>query len=208
MWRPAVVLPSAAATAGSALAFRVLGAQRGFWMVPPSTMALLALVVCVRFWIGLSVTATALDVMRAGYRWRPVRWVAPTTTFEIAVVSLALTLAVLAGLVALILPGVLLALRWSQAPLLILDGHAAWLDAAEASAVITHGRRTSILGLWLIAGCGLALTGWFVQGSTEMAAALGVSAIGPQAIGMLFHIATDAFSLALAAAVYHELAEP
>ena len=200
-----VLVPSAIATIGTALAFRALGTDHGFWLLSPPAMALVAIVLCVRFWIGVSVSATALTIMRAGDRWRPARWLSPMVAFEAGLVSLVLFVPVAAALVFLIVPGVLLALRWSQTVMLIVDRRAAWLDAAEASADLTHGRRTMIFALWMIAGAALGVAGWLGQTADDVAAAIGAPAMLVTAVDWLLQIAADAFSLVLVAAVYHAL---
>lgn len=201
----AVLVPSTIATIGTMLAFRALGTGNGFWRLSPPAMALLVVVLCVRFWIGLSVSATALTIMRAGDRWRPFRWLPPTVAFEAGLVSLVLVVPVAAALVFLIVPGVILALRWSQAAMLIVDRRSAWLDAAEASADLTHGRKVAIFAVWLIAGAALGAAGWLGQTVGEIAAAIRAPVLLVTAVDALFQIAADAFSLVLVAAVYHAL---
>jgi hypothetical protein len=201
----AVLVPSAIATIGAAIAFRALGTDAGFWRLPPPAMALVGLVLGVRFWIGLSVSATALAIMRAGYRWRPARWLSPMVAFEAGLVSLVLFVPVAAALVFLIVPGIVLALRWSQAVMLIVDRRAAWLDAAEASVDLTHGRRMVIFVVWMIAGAALGIAGWLGGTADAIAAAIGAPVMLVTAVDWLFQIVADAFSLVLVAAVYHAL---
>jgi hypothetical protein len=200
-----VLVPSALATIGAALAFRALGTDDGLWRLSTPAMTLLVIVLGVRFWIGLSVSATALTIMRAGYRWRPARWLSPMVAFEAGLVSLVLFVPVAAALVFLIVPGVLLALRWSQTVMLIVDRRAAWLDAAEASADLTHGRRMAIFALWMIAGAALGIAGWLGQTADDIAGAIGAPVMLVTAIDWLLQIGADAFSLVLVAAVYHAL---
>src|SRR5262245_3967986 len=109
---PSVLVPSATATIGSAVAFRALGAEQSFWVLTPGPMLLLTLVVIARFYLGLCVSATSLAIARANGRWRPTSWVAPTTAFEVGFVAICLALPILAGLLFLVVPGVWLALRW------------------------------------------------------------------------------------------------
>jgi hypothetical protein len=201
----AVLVPSAIATIVAMLAFRALGTGDGFWRLSPPAMALLAVVLCARFWIGLSVSATALTILRARDRWRPFRWLPPTVAFEAGLVSLVLVVPVAAALVFLIVPGILLALRWSQAVMLIADRRAAWLDAAEASADLTHGRKVAIFAVWMIAGAVLGVAGWLGGTADEIAAASGAPTRLVIGVDALFQVAADAFSLVLVAAVYHAL---
>jgi hypothetical protein len=201
----AVLVPSALATIGTILAFRALGTDDGFWLLRPPAMALLAVVLGVRFWIGLSVSATALTIMRAGYRWRPARWLSPVIALEAGLVSLVLFVPVAAALIFLIVPGVVLALRWSQAAMLIVDHRSAWLDAAEASADLTYGRKPMIFAVWMIAGAALGAAGWIGQTADDVAGAVGAPVMLVTIVDALFQIAADAFSLVLVAAVYHAL---
>jgi hypothetical protein len=200
-----VLVPSAIATVAANLAFRALDTDSGFWLLAPPAMALLGVILCVRFWIGLSISATALTIMRAGYRWRPARWLSPMVALEAGLVSLVLFVPVAAALVFLIVPGIVLALRWSQAVMLIVDRRAAWLESAEASVDLTHGRRMAIFAIWLIAGAALGVAGWLGQTADEVAAAIGAPVMLVTAIDWLFQIAADAFSLVLVAALYHAL---
>lgn len=168
-------------------------------------MGLLALVVCARLWVGLSVSATALRVMRGGFRLRPTYWVPATTAFEIVAVSIALAVPIMACILFLIVPGVILALRWSQAAFLILDSEAAWLESAEASAALTRGRYIAILVVWLIVGGGFAVAAWLGQVSTEIALAIGTPPQVPQLLGLIVRAGLDAFGLVVTAALYNEL---
>ncbi|HEX5217336.1 MAG TPA: hypothetical protein VFV98_17870, partial [Vicinamibacterales bacterium] len=139
-WKPAVLAPSAVATTGSTLVFRALDAEHGFWILPQRVMVPLALVVIVRFWLGLCVTATVLAILRANGRWRPTQWVAPTIAFEVGLVAICLTVPILAAVLFFIVPGLWLAIRWSQAVFLLLDRRAAWFESAEASGLVVQGR--------------------------------------------------------------------
>lgn len=200
-----VLVPSALATVGSALAFWYWQADQGFWVLPASSMPVVTLAVAARFWLGLSASATALDVIRAGGRWRPTRWVPATTTFQVAVVSMALTIPILACLVFLIVPGVWLALRWSQAWLTIVDGEAAWFDAAERSAELMTGRYWMVLGIWVALGLGYAAVAWLVQQLGEIGAALSSLPATANAVELAARVGLDALGYAVIAAIYDQL---
>ena len=179
---------------GSALAFRALDAEQGFWMLPQETMPWLALVVIARFWLGLCVTATVLAILRANGRWRPTQWVAPTTAFEVGAVVICLALPILAALLFLIVPGVWLALRWSQAAFLLLDRREAWFDAAEASALVVQDRYLVVLAVWLIVGA--------ANYALQM-----VEPVSPVALVWIIRVVADAFNLAVLASLYSTLVE-
>lgn len=205
MWRSSVLAPSAAATVGAHLAYSVIGAGAGFWTLEPGKMWLIAAVVVARFWVGLSVSATALDLLRARGRWRPFRVVTASVVLQAGVVGVALALPVLAATVFLIVPGVILALRWSQAAMLIIDGHSSWFASAEDSARLVYGRRLEILSIWLIIGGGLVVVAWLQQAATGLAGAVHAHPLAAQSTTLLVKIAVDAFSLVLVGATYHEL---
>jgi hypothetical protein len=191
-WKPAVLVPSAAATIGSALAFRALDAEHGFWVLPQRTMAWLALVVIARFWLGLCVTATVLAILRANGRWRPTQWVAPAIAFEVGFVAICLAVPILAALLFFIVPGVWLAIRWSQAVFLLLDRRAAWFESAEASGLVVQDRYLRVLAVWLIVGA----ANYALQAAEPFA---------PAALVWGVRVFADTYNLAVLAALYHAL---
>lgn len=104
MWRPGVLVPSAAATIGSHVVFRWFAADDAFWTLSAAAMWLISAVVVARFWIGLSVSMTALNIVRGNYRWRPFRFVSSSVALQAAVVSTAIALPILAATLFLIVP--------------------------------------------------------------------------------------------------------
>ncbi len=200
-WRPQVAALATVSIVAGQLAFAALGADRGFWNLPPRTMALLSLVVVAQGWTTLCVSATALAFARAsrdqfyGHR-RAIVWVPATKAFEAGVVSLALVLPTFASLLFLVVPGVILALRWSQSMMLIVDGRTAWFESAEESALLTHGRRLDILLLWSL------LAAIFVGVAS-------IQADAPPIVASALHVGATTFSLAVLAAIYgHLTADP
>lgn len=204
MWTPSVLLFSTAATVLTDVAIHALGAERGFWTVPAPEMAGLAVVVAIQFWMGVSVIVTALDHMRHDYLAGPPRLVNPVTALEAGLVSIALTVAILGGLLLFVVPGVLLALRWSQATPLILDHDDTWRTAAHGSEMLTIGKRSLILLVWLAAGAIVIGAGWLASTVGEMAASLDLTA-APRLFDLAGRVVTDAFSLSLIAALYNDL---
>ncbi|MEZ5318380.1 MAG: hypothetical protein R2752_13350 [Vicinamibacterales bacterium] len=200
--RPSILGLSAAGTVGVHLAYRQLAADAEFWMLPTSTMPWVALALCAWGWLGLSVTRTALDVIRADFRPRPVHWVPLPVAFEAGVVALALAVPVLALLVFLIVPGLWLALRWSQATMLILDGEARWFEAAGDSAVWTDGRKTTILLVWLAFSAVTMVVTWLAGVAGAVALDVSGSATIAGVPVLLGRIATDAAGLVVVAALY------
>ena len=196
-WRPSILILSAVASLGSSLVFGAVGVGAGFWILPQSSMAIIAIAMAARYWLGLCVMTTALDILRANFRWRPIQWVPAATAIEVALVSAVLTAVTLAALLFLIVPGVIVALWWSQVPMLMLDNQARWFAASTESQALTRGRRLDILMLWIIVGGGFALLEWLTS--------LTAPAAGPDIIRALVRIASTAFSLSFLAATYHEL---
>jgi hypothetical protein len=205
MLRPMVLVPSACATVAAHLLYATMGAERGFLSLPPGAMWLASAAIAARFWIGLSVSATALDLLRARGRWRPFRFVTASVALQAGIVCVALALPALAATVFLIVPGVILAIRWSQAAMLIVDGHSAWFASAEDSARLVHGRRLEILSIWLIIGAALAIVAWLQHAAMGLASALHAPPFALQSMTLLVKIPVDAFSLVLVGATYDEL---
>lgn len=187
-----MLAPSAVATTGSTLVFRALDAEHGFWILPQRVMVPLALVVIVRFWLGLCVTATVLAILRANGRWRPTQWVAPTIAFEVGLVAICLTVPILAAVLFFIVPGLWLAIRWSQAVFLLLDRRAAWFESAEASGLVVQGRYLRVLAVWLIVGA----ANYALQAGEPFA---------PAALVWGARVLADTYNLAVLAALYHAL---
>ena len=204
MWRPAVLGPSAVATLGSLVLFAFVGTGE-FWNLPTGAMLMVVLGMAARFWVGLTVSWTALTIMRGGFRWRPTSIVAATTAFQAATVSIGLAVPIMAGVLFLVVPGIVVAVAWSQAAMLILDKEAEWFDAAATSWDLTRGRRTAILLVWLMTGGVLAVAGWLLPALSEMASVLGVPSFPLRIVDWAARIVADVFSLSVMAALYHEL---
>ena len=69
---------------------------------------------------------------------------------HLVVVAILTSIAVAAGYVVFIVPGIILALGWSQAFLLVLDQRAGPIEAMERSWRMMKGRRLSLLLLYLV----------------------------------------------------------
>ncbi|AZO08398.1 MULTISPECIES: glycerophosphoryl diester phosphodiesterase membrane domain-containing protein [unclassified Mesorhizobium] len=83
--------------------------------------------------------------------------------FPILGLSLLATLGIMVGLVLLIVPGILLVLRWAVAmPVLIQEG-CGILDSMARSRDLTKGSRWRLLGLWLILTVASALASLVVN---------------------------------------------
>lgn len=202
---PSVWWPCAVGTLSAHWAYAALHAERGFWELPMSTMAALALIVCVQFVLDLATTATAVAVLRARGRWRPTVWSSMTVAFEAGAMSIAFAVPILAGLVFLIIPGVIVALRWSQALFVILDGKAHWFDAARESEELTAGRHVPVFLVWLVAGAAVAFAGWLASSVGAVGDALARSHVWSATLSLAGQVVADIFSLLVLAALYVEL---
>ena len=193
-WRPQILLLLGVSVIGGHFAFAALDAARGFWNLPRASMVALALVVIAQSWVGLCISATALAITRSEGAARSIVWVPATTAFEAGLVSIALAVPTLASLVFLIVPGVILALRWSLVPMLIVDGRSAWLASAEESAMLTYGRRLDLLLLWSLVAAVFLLVA-------------GVQAVASPALAWPLQVVASAFALTILAAAYGHLTD-
>jgi hypothetical protein len=146
---------------------------------------------------------TAVDILRSDRQWLPFYAVSPALALQAAVITLCLALPILAGALFLIVPGVFLALRWSQTLMLIADERTRWFDAAEASADLVHGQKLDIFAIWLIVGGALALATWLDGVVVSMVSATGLPLLVSTTLSLLLRIGADAFSLALVGATYY-----
>ncbi|MCC7043531.1 MAG: hypothetical protein IT183_06700 [Acidobacteria bacterium] len=204
-WRREILAPSAVGTIVSFFIYRWVGTDAGVATLPVPALWGLSLAVGARFWLGLSISMTAVDILRSDRQWLPFYAVSPALAAQAAVVTLCLALPILAGTVFLIIPGAFLALRWSQALMLIADERARWFHAAEASVDLVHGQKLDIFAIWLIVGCALALATWFDAVVASMVSATGVHTVVSTALSLALRVGADAFSLALVGATYYQL---
>jgi hypothetical protein len=202
--RPVLAL-SAAATVGLQLLSWWLGADEGFWLLPMTSMQWLAAGLVGRFWLDLCVMATGLQVLRTGWRVDRVYWVPATTAFQAGFIAMAITIPIFAGLLFLVLPGLVMAIRWSQSVMSILDGRSDWFESVGDSWAITSGSTIPILVLWVIVGLCLAVATWLSIVASEMLlAASGVDWM-VSVLLLAVRIVANAFGLSLLAAIYFQL---
>jgi hypothetical protein len=173
-------------------------------MPTPRALTVIILVILGRAWLLLSFNALALAMLRGERANLLTAWVPVTVALEILIVSVALGAGVLAGTLALIVPGVYLLLLWSQSVLVIVDRQARFFAAANWSASLTDGYRMEIAVLWAIVFGG----SWLVE---LEAAGLGASfgkMLSP-AVAMVaqwtWRALTMTFGVAMMSALYLEL---
>lgn len=75
--------------------------------------------------------------------------VAFTLFFPVLLTSLVVTLAIMLGLILLVVPGILLLLRWAVAIPVLIQERPNILDSMARSRDLTKGNRWALLGLWL-----------------------------------------------------------
>ena len=67
-------------------------------------------------------------------------------------VSILMPIVVLAGLILLIVPGIIWAVRFSLSPLILVDTHMGPIASMKESFAITRGNFWNLLGFWIIIG--------------------------------------------------------
>jgi hypothetical protein len=96
-------------------------------------------------WVACGIVRMALD----GVRRKPVDWLRFTTPMgdwaQVGIVGLVAAVAIAGGFMLLIVPGIVLALMWSQAYVSILDHTSRWFGALSFSTSLTRGYKGAIL---------------------------------------------------------------
>lgn len=77
---------------------------------------------------------------------------APETFWKYFLASVLVGVIILAGIILLIVPGIIWALRYLFVPYLIIDKKLPVMDSLRESARITHGHKWQLLGLMLLLG--------------------------------------------------------
>jgi TRAP-type C4-dicarboxylate transport system permease large subunit len=120
---------------------------------------------------------------------------------EVVAAVIAAGLGIGLGFLALILPGILLALRWSVVAQVAAVDRGGWLPALRRSGELTRGNYWHILGL-------LVLAGLLAGGLTLAAAALplgSTSGAASVALGILARTITASFTALALALLYFDL---
>lgn len=123
--------------------------------------------------------------------------VLPVVAAAVIVAGLGIAL----GFLALIVPGVLLALRWSVVAQVAAIEHEGWIPSLTRSGALTRGHYWHIFGLLVITTV--------VNGGISLAAAAiplgGTSGAGSVALGIATHTITASFSALTLAVLYFDL---
>jgi hypothetical protein len=131
------------------------------------------------------------DVALRGLRVLPV----------VAAAVIASGLGIALGLLALIVPGVLLSLRWAVVAQVAAMDHEGWIPALDGSRALTRGHYLHILGLGVIVAI---LTGGLTLGVRVIPA--GPSAgVGSVLLSIATHTLTASFSALVFAVLYFDL---
>lgn len=142
LWVPAVTFSLGADAVVAAVDYPF---RTGLPPPPEHAITTMVLVILAKGWFSLTLARVALAILRGQVPGILNQWVPVTAALRIGFVSVVLLAPILLGLLALIVPGLYLAARWSQVTLLLIDNQAKWFDAAEASSWLTAGRRSAIL---------------------------------------------------------------
>lgn len=170
-------------------------------------------------WLACGIIRMALD----GVRNRPLDWHRFNTPMadwaQVGVVGLVAALAIAAGFMLLIVPGVVLMLMWSQAYIAILDHRADWFAALSFSKSLTRGYKGAILlvfAILIIASMLIQVPSFMVmrdtffsqvQGAPTQVPAVEVSPMAMMVIGAstILDSALQTFMIFVSAAIYIRL---
>jgi len=140
--------------------------------------------------------------------WR-VLWVPPGLAAQVVVIWLLAGAAIFFGFVAFVVPGVILALMWSQAIYVIIDGRGAWIDALRLSRRLTRGAKWRLLGAYLVVGFVFGAPGVALNALGEaLRARAEVAPVWTEsftALGMVWQGGVTAFGLFAGVAIYRRL---
>jgi hypothetical protein len=119
----------------------------------------------------------------------------------VAAAAIASGLGIALGIIALIVPGILLALRWSVVAQVAAVEHEGWIPALQRSQQLTRGHYLHILGLLVITGL---LAGGISIGAQQIS--LGsTSGAASVAVGIAARTITTSFTALTLALLYYDL---
>jgi hypothetical protein len=155
-------------------------------------------------WTGWGMSRAALRVLR-GDTVRLLDSRLGLSTFgAIVFTQLVIAVPIVIGVFLLVVPGIYLALTWSQVPMLILDGRARHLDALKASEELTRDRKLEILLVALVPML-LTLPVAIVQGALAPGGSLASPAFALFLISAIWQMLAVTFGTFVTAVVYQML---
>jgi hypothetical protein len=118
-------------------------------------------------WPGWSMLSLGIALARGEDATLSTRWIPFGLYLRLLLVQLVYGLAMCVGFVLLFVPGIYVAVLWSQAAPLMVDGRAEFLDALGASKDLTEGLKSDIFATFLcwflvtavVLGCSFAIFG-------------------------------------------------
>ena len=160
---------------------------------PPTehTITVMVLLILAKGWFSLTLCRIALAGLRGQVTGVLNQWVSVQEALRIGVVTVVLLFPLLLGFVFLIVPGLYLLGRWSQATLALVDGRAQWFDATDASAGLTAGFRPAILIVLLSVATVTLLVEYLIADVTYL--------------GWMYRAVASTIGAGLASAMYYEL---
>jgi hypothetical protein len=190
---PALWLPAVLLSVGSDMIVAAVNYPFHAGDPPPPERAITVMVLTIlaKGWFSLTLCRIALAGIRGQATGVLNQWVSVQTALRVAAICLVLLGPILLGLLALIVPGVYLMVRWSQVVLLLIDEEAHGFDAVQASGALTAGYRPSLMMLLVAVGLVTALLEYLVGDITLLV--------------WIYRALASIFGAALAAATYAEL---
>jgi len=191
--RPALWIPAATISLAADAVVALVNYPFRDGLPPPPEHAITTMVIVIlaKGWFSLTLARIALAILRRQHAGFLNQWVPVTAALRIAFVSLVLLAPILLGLLFLVVPGVYLLARWSQATLALIDDRATWFDAADMSNSLTAGYRPWIILIFAIVAAVAVPIDNVVERLTPLA--------------WLWRAVGSTFGAALAASMYYEL---
>ena len=166
---------------------------------PPQAFTVMALAILARAWAALALCKVGLALLRRESASVLTQWVPVTTALRTGFVCLVLIFPTALAAVFFVLPGLYLLARWSQVPLLLIDGRAQLFDATEESWALVLPFLWSLVVIWSIVFGGTAV---LAAGVSYLTASHGVIGF---AVSTLAHAIQITVGASLSAVVYYQL---
>ncbi len=132
----------------------------------PAIIVTIVAAAIIQGWLALGFTRMTLDIHAGGKPRLPVLFSQGHYLINYILAGLMVGLGVLAGLLLLIVPGIVLAIRWSMFPYLIVDRGVGPVEAIKASWQMTRGSSWRLLLFLILIGVLNLLGALFFQVGT------------------------------------------